>query len=186
MADQTSDVDVRMHKTLEILRQDLQMFRAGRASPNVLERIPVDYYGAPTPLFQIASITSPDPRSLLVQPYERKLIREIEQAIQKSDLGFNPSNDGHVIRIVVPPLSTQRRQELSKAVHKKVEEAKVAIRNCRRDAHDVIKRQEKDREHPLSADESKRRQEQLQKLTDGCIAEADQIGAAKQTEIMEG
>jgi len=183
----TTDTDTRMRKTLDTLRDELTTLRAGRASPVVLEKILVDYYGSPTPLMQIASITSPDPRSLVIQPYERKFISDIEKAIQKAELGFNPSNDGQLIRIVVPPLTTQRRQELSKQVHKKVEEAKVSIRNIRRDAQDTIRKLEKDSgDQKLSADESKRAQDQLQKQTDSFIAEAERIGSAKQTEILEG
>lgn len=183
MAANTKDAETRMQKTLEILRQELQTYRTGRASPSVIEHIPVDYYGTPTPLLHIASISAPDARSLLIQPYDTKMVREIEHAIQKADLGFNPSNDGRVLRIVVPPLSTERRRELAARVKGKVEEAKVAIRNLRREAHDAIKKQERD--HEISADEAKRGQEQLQKVTDGYIAEAERIGAAKQAEIME-
>ena len=178
-----TECELKMNKTLEILRQDLQSYRTGRSSPTILERVPVEYYGAPTPLFQIASITAPDPRSILIQPYDQKLIRDIEHAIQKSDLGFNPSNDGHVIRIMVPPLTTERRRELAYKVKGKVDESKVSMRNLRREAHDHIKKQERD--HEISADEAKRSQDQLQKLTDAHVAEADRIGAAKQSEIME-
>lgn len=179
----SQDAETKMQKTLEILRQDLQTFRTGRASPTVIEHIPVDYYGTPTPLLHIATISAPDARSLLIQPYDAKMVREIEHAIQKADLGFNPSNDGRVLRITVPPLSTERRRELAGKVKGKVEEAKVAIRNLRRDLHDAIKKQEKD--HEISADDAKRAQEQLQKMTDSYVAETERIGAAKQAEIME-
>jgi ribosome recycling factor len=183
VAVEIGDAEKRMQKAIEALKYDLQTIRTGRASPTVLERVQVDYYGTPTALFQIAGITTPDPRSLLIHPYERKFIAEIERAIQKSDLGFNPSNDGNVIRIAVPPPTTQRRHELAKLTHKRVEEAKVAIRNCRRDMHDHIKKLERD--HEISADEAKRGQEQLQKSTDGYVNEADRVGAVKQAEIME-
>lgn len=172
-----------MAKSLEVLRRELSTIRTGRANPAIIEHVQVEYYGAPTPLLQLATITAPDPRQLLVQPYDRTSVRAIEKAIRQSDLGFNPTNDGAMIRISIPTLTEERRRDLVKAVHKRVEEARVAIRNVRRDTNDQLRRLQKDRE--IREDEAKRAQEQLQKLTDREIREADVIGQTKEAEIME-
>lgn len=176
-----ADVEHRMTKAVEALQRDLQTVRTGRASPTLVERLAVEYYGATTPLQNIASIHATDARTLTIQPWDRKALGDIEKAIQKSDLGLNPMNDGQVIRLVIPPLTEERRKELVKVVHKKVDEAKVAVRNCRRDGHDHLREQEKNKE--ISADDLKRGTERLQKLTDRYVEEMDKVGHAKEAEI---
>src|SRR5579859_1880679 len=178
-----ADVEHRMNKAVEALQRELQTVRTGRASPALVERLAVDYYGAPTPLQSLASIHATDARTLSIQPYDRKALGDIEKAIQKSDLGLNPTNDGTVIRLVIPALTEERRKELVKVVHKKVDEAKVAVRNIRRDAHDKLRDQEKKKE--ISADDLKRGADRLQKLTDKFIEDLDGVGHAKEREIME-
>lgn len=177
------DAEQHMDRSLDVLRRELGTIRTGRANPSIIEHVSVDYYGAPTPLLQLAAITSPDPRQLLIQPYDRGAIGAIEKALRASDLGFNPTNEGTLIRINIPPLTEDRRRDLVKVVHKRVEEAKVAIRNVRRDTNDHLKKMRKDKD--LSEDEEKRVQEQLQKATDRYIREADGIGQAKETEMLE-
>jgi ribosome recycling factor len=172
-----------MEKSLEVLRRELATIRTGRANPGIIERLQVDYYGAPTPLQQLATITSPDPRQLLVQPYDRTSVGNIEKAIRQSDLGFNPTNDGAQIRIIIPQLTEERRRDLVKLVHKRTEEAKVAIRNVRRDTNDQIKRLRRDKE--MSEDEESVAQEDLQKVTDRLIREAEAIGKSKEAELLE-
>src|SRR5204862_2891359 len=153
----------RMTTAVEILNRDLQSVRTGRASPTLLDRIQVDYYGSPTPINGVANISAPDPRMVLVQPWDRSMLGPIEKAIQKSDLGINPTNDGQVIRLVLPQLTQDRRKELVKQVHQRAEEARVAVRNCRRDALDHLRKAEKD---GVSQEDERRAQERLQKLTD--------------------
>jgi ribosome recycling factor len=172
-----------MEKSLEVLRRELATIRTGRANPAIIEHLQVDYYGAPTPLQQLATISSPDPRQLLVQPYDRTSVGTIEKAIRQSDLGFNPTNDGTQIRIIIPQLTEERRRDLVKLVHKRTEESKVAIRNVRRDTNDQIKKLRRDKE--MSEDEESVAQEDLQKITDRLIREADAIGRAKETELLE-
>ncbi|MBW5444541.1 ribosome recycling factor [Cohnella sp. CFH 77786] len=176
------DAEERMEKALAALKRDLSTLRAGRASPAVLERLSAEYYGTPTPINQLGSITTPDSRTLVIQPWDKSALAAIEKAILKSDLGLNPANDGSIIRIVIPPLTEERRKELAKETKKFGEEAKVAIRNIRRDANDDIKKKEKDE---ISEDESRRHQDDVQKLTDRYVAEVDKILAAKEKEIME-
>jgi ribosome recycling factor len=177
------DAEQHMEKSLEVLRRELSSIRTGRANPAIIEHVQVEYYGAPTPLLQLAAITAPDPRQLLVQPYDRTVTGSIEKAIRQSDLGFNPTNEGNLIRITIPPLTEERRRDLVKAVHKRVEEAKVAIRNVRRDTVDHLRRKRKDKE--IREDEEKRAQERVQKVTDRAIQEADRIGRTKEAEILE-
>lgn len=177
------ETDAHMSKSLDALRTNLATIRTGRANPGIIEHLTVEYYGAPTPLQQLAAISAPDPRQLLVQPYDRTALGSIEKAIRQSDLGFNPTNDGSLIRITIPALTEERRRDLVKLVHKRVEDAKVAIRNIRRDSNEHLRKKRKDRE--ISEDEEKRAQEQLQKVTDRAIREADAIGQAKESEIME-
>jgi ribosome recycling factor len=172
----------RMEKAVAALKKELSSLRAGRATPALLDRIQADYYGSPTPINQMASITTPDPRTLLIQPWDRSAINEIEKAIMKSDLGLTPANDGQVIRIVIPQLTEERRNELVKLTRKYGEESKVAVRNIRRDANDEIKKLEKG---TISEDESRRYQDEIQKMTDKYIAEIDKVLAAKEKEIME-
>ncbi|MFM9277284.1 ribosome recycling factor [Paenibacillus jiagnxiensis] len=172
----------RMDKAIQALRRDLATLRAGRATPSLLDRVQVEYYGAMTPLNQLANINTPDSRTLMIQPWDKSSLADIERAIQKSDLGLTPSNDGNAIRLVVPALTEERRTELVKMTKKFGEEAKVAIRNIRRDANDDIKKLEKT---DISEDESRRHQEDIQKTTDKFIAEVDKVLAAKEKEIME-
>jgi len=176
------NAEERMDKAIAALRRDLATLRAGRATPAMLDRILVDYYGAPTPVNQLATINAPDVRTLVIQPWDKSVLGEIEKAIMKSELGLTPANDGSIIRLSVPPLTEERRTDLVKQTKKFGEEAKVAIRNVRRDANDDIKKLEKGE---LSEDESRRHQEDIQKLTDRFIAEVDRIIAAKEKEIME-
>jgi ribosome recycling factor len=177
------DTHEHMAKSLEVLRRELATIRTGRANPAIIEHVQVEYYGVPTPLLQLATITSPDPRQLLVQPYDRSSAGAIEKAIRQSELGFNPTNDGAVIRIAIPTLTEERRREMVKLVHKRVEVAKVAIRNVRRDTNEQLRRKRKERE--IREDEETRVQEQLQKTTDRMVHEAEVIGQTKEAEIME-
>ena len=180
--DLLKEAEQKMRKSLESLDRELSTVRTGRAVPGLVERIAVDYYGSPTPLQQIAQIHAPEPRMLVIQPYDRGAIAPIEKALQKSELGLNPSNDGQVIRIPFAPLTEERRRELVKIIKHKVEEARVAIRNVRRDEQHGINEFEK--EGLVSQDEAKRGLEQLQKVTDRFIATADEQGARKETDIM--
>jgi ribosome recycling factor len=177
------DADRRMQKAIEVLKQDLAAIRTGRASSALVDRITVDYYGTPTPINQVATISVPEARLLVIQPWDRKMLTDIEKAIQKSDLGINPSNDGQVIRLAIPPLNEERRRDMVKMVHKKLDEHKVAIRNIRRDAHDKLRDREKKKE--ISEDELKRSTERLQKLTDRYIDEMEKVGKSKELEILE-
>lgn len=177
------DAERRMQKAVEVLKQDLGAIRTGRASASLVERISVDYYGVPTPINQVATISVPEARLLVIQPWDRKLLTDIEKAIQRSDLSINPNNDGQVIRLAIPPLNEERRREMVKAVHKKLDEHKVAVRNIRRDAHDKLRDREKKKE--ISEDELKRSTDRLQKLTDRFIEEMDKVGKTKELEILE-
>lgn len=172
----------RMEKAIGTLKREFATLRAGKASPSLLDRIQVEYYGALTPLNQLANITTPDSRTLFIQPWDKSSLSEIERAIMKSDVGMTPSNDGATIRLTVPMLTEERRVELVKTAKKIAEDAKVAIRNIRRDANDSIKKLEKSE---ISEDESKRFQDDIQKLTDKFIAESDKVLAAKEKEILE-
>ncbi len=176
-----TDVEHRMTGAVEALQRDLQTVRTGRASPTLVERLQVEYYGDMQLLQNIASIHASDARTLTIQPWDRKALPEIERAIQKSDLGLNPTSDGILIRIIIPALTEDRRKELVKVVHKKVDEAKVAVRNCRRDGHNTLREQEKKKE--ISADELKRDVERLDKLTEKYIADLDRVGSNKEQEI---
>ncbi|MFC4775361.1 ribosome recycling factor [Paenibacillus sp. GCM10023252] len=176
------NAEERMEKAIGALKRDLATLRAGRATPALLDRIQVEYYGAPTPISQLANISTPDSRTLYIQPWDKTSISSIEKAIMKSDLGLTPSNDGTSIRISIPPLTEERRAEFVKTTKKYGEEAKVAIRNIRRDANDDIKKMEKT---DISEDESRRHQEDIQKATDRFIAEVDKVLVVKEKEIME-
>ncbi|WP_195573221.1 ribosome recycling factor [Paenibacillus sp. 1001270B_150601_E10] len=176
------NAEERMDKAISSLKRELATLRAGRANPALLDRIQVEYYGAMTPVNQLANINTPDPRTMIIQPWDKASIGEIERAILKSDLGLTPANDGTVIRLSIPPLTEERRMELVKQTKKYGEEAKVAIRNIRRDANDDIKKLEKT---DISEDESRRHQDDIQKTTDKFIAEVDKVLASKEKEIME-
>jgi len=173
----------KMEKAIEAYKRDLGTVRTGRASLALLDGISVEYYGTPTPLNQVASLSVPDSRTIAIQPWEPNTIPSIEKAILKSDLGINPSNDGRLIRLIVPMLSEERRKEMVKLAHKKAEEAKVAIRNIRRDANDTLKKKEKDKE--IREDELKRYLDEVQKLTDDHVKKVDEILVKKEKEILE-
>lgn len=174
---------VKMDKTLEVLASQFASVRAGRASAGVLDRISVEYYGQDTPINQVGSITSPDPRTLVIEPWDKTLLKSIEKAIQISDLGINPQNDGRIIRLVFPQLTEERRKELTKQVKKYGEDGKVAIRNIRRDAMDAIKAMKKKSE--ITEDEQKTAEKDLQKVTDDYIKKVDDQVAKKEKELME-
>ena len=178
-----SEVDTMMDRTLEAFKRDLNQLRTGRATPALIENVPVDYYGAPTPLKQIASIAAPDPRAIQVTPWDKGSLREIEKGLMKSDLGLNPSNDGAIITVPIPPLTNDRRQEMVKLLKKKVEDGKVSLRNVRRDGLDTLRKLEKGK--AISQDENRRAQEQLQKVTDGHSKQIDETGSAKEAEIRQ-
>jgi ribosome recycling factor len=172
-----------MKRAIEFLERDFGHIRTGRASPGLLESVQVDYYGTPTPVNSLATITVPEPRLLVIQPWDRSTITAIERAIQKSDLGLNPSSDGTVIRLAIPQLNEDRRRDLVKQVHRRAEEARVAVRNIRRETHDDLKKQE--REHAISEDELRRSTDRLQKLTDGFIAQIEDVARRKEQEVLE-
>nr|WP_286672407.1 ribosome recycling factor [Cohnella hashimotonis] len=171
-----------MEKALAALRRDLSTLRAGRASAAMLDRVQAEYYGALTPVNQLGTINTPDSRTLIIQPWDKSALAAIEKAILKSDVGLTPANDGTIIRLNIPPLTEERRADLVKSTKKFGEEAKVAIRNIRRDANDDIKKKEKGE---ISEDESRRHQDDIQKSTDRFVAEVDKILSAKEKEIME-
>lgn len=177
------EAEEKMEKSIQSIRIEFQSIRTGRANPALLNRIHVEYYGSPTPLQQLASISVPEPRMLVIQPFDKSALQEIDKAIQKSDLGIAPNNDGKVIRLNIPPLTQERRRDFVKLAKKIAEEGKVAVRNVRRDANDQIKKLEKDKHLPQ--DQSKDYQEQLQKLTDRFIDLLDKVALEKETEIME-
>ncbi len=173
----------RMSKAIQAYTRELASIRAGRASASLLDRIQVDYYGAPTPVNQLAGISVPEARLLVIQPYDKSILGEIEKAILKSDLGLNPSNDGSIIRIAIPQLTEERRKELAKLVKKEAEEAKVAVRNVRRDGNEDLKKLEKNGE--ITEDDLRGYSDDIQKLTDEHISKIDQIAKDKEKEIME-
>ena len=173
----------RMNKSIEALKHEFASIRTGRASVALLDKVMVDYYGAPTPVNQIAKVAVPEPRMIMIQPYEKSILHDIEVAIMKSDLGLSPNSDGTAIRLAIPALTQERRQDIVKQVNKKSEEAKVAIRNVRRDGNDAIKKLEKAKE--ITEDDSKRGQESIQKLVDKYIKLVDEAKAIKEQEVME-
>ena len=172
-----------MDKSIDALKKDFSKVRTGRASVSLLDDIRVDYYGTPTPLNQVGTLTVPEPRLITIQPWEKNLIGDIEKAILKSDLGLNPTSDGQLVRIAIPPLTEERRKEMVKLVKKMCEETKIAIRNARRDANDNLKKLEKEKE--ISEDELKRGEKEIQDLTDKFVKKADEVVAVKEKEIME-
>ncbi len=177
------DAEHRMQGAVRVLEEELKGIRTGRANPALVENLKVDYYGVPTPLMQLASITVPEPRQLLIKPFDKGSLKAIEKAIQESDLGLNPNNDGTSIRLILPPLTEERRRDLVKLVHHRVEETRVAIRNVRRDAIKDLREMED--EKMISEDERHRAEKQLQDLTDKYIAEAEKLGDRKEREILE-
>ena len=182
MKEQLKAHEAKMQKTLDVLAKELAAVRAGRANPHVLDKIMVEYYGTPTPLNQVGNITVPEPRLLQIQPWDASLLKAIEKAINMSELGINPNNDGKVIRLVFPELTEERRKELTKEVKKKAEASKVAIRNIRRDAMDVFKKSEKAKE--ITEDQLQDLEDETQKLTDKYVAEIEKKCDAKSKDIL--
>jgi ribosome recycling factor len=178
----TSSED-KLKKSLDALKKDYGTLRAGRATPSLLDKVMVDYYGTPTPVNQMANVTIPEPRIIMIKPYDKGTLKEIEKAIQKSDLGLNPNSDGIAIRLTIPQPTQERRKELVKVVNKKAEEAKVAMRNIRRDANEAIKKLEKDKK--ITEDDRKDAQDKVQKLLDKYIKLVDSTKATKEKEVME-
>lgn len=176
------DASRRMKVSIEFLKRDMQSVRTGRATPSLVENLTADYYGTPTPLSQMSTISAPDAQLIMIQPWDRQSLMEIEKAILKSPTGLNPSNDGSVIRVPVPPLSQERRQELVKSLGRKVEDSKVAVRNVRRDAQEKLRVLERNKE--ISQDENQRAQTQLQKITDSHVTEIDQFWKSKVEEML--
>ena len=178
-----AETERKMDNSIAALKRDLGTIRTGRATPALIENVSVDYYGVATPLNQIASISAPDARVIMVQPWDKQALREIEKSLLKSEMGFNPSNDGNIITVPIPPLTQERRQELVRLLKRKLEEGKVSIRNVRRDGVETLRKLE--REKAISQDENHRSQDQLQKATDAHVKTVDEVGSSKETEIMQ-
>jgi ribosome recycling factor len=181
--DVMDDAEVRMGKAIDALRRDLATIRTGRASPSLVERLPVDYYGSSTPLNQLAGISVPEPRMLMIQPWDRGSMAAIEKAIMKSELGLNPTNDGQVVRIAIPPLTEERRKQLVKLVHGHVEDGKVALRNIRRDAMTHVK--ELLSEKLIGEDDERRAEHEVDEMTKRYVSDAERVGKAKEQEVLE-
>ena len=177
------DADHKMARAVEAMERDFQGVRTGRASTSLVERLTVDYYGTQTPLNQLASISVPEAHQIVIQPWDRGVLSAIEKAILKSDVGLTPNVDGTVVRLNIPPLTEERRKDIVKTVHKRMEEARVEIRNIRREANDGLKKEEKD--GTLGADEARREVDQLQKITDRVVADVDRLGDVKEQEVLE-
>ena len=178
-----ADAEHRMRSAIQVLHDDLAAIRTGRASPGLVEKLSIEYYGSPTPLMQLASISVPEPRTLTIKPFDASTLKLIEKAILSSDLGLNPNNDGKVIHLNLPPLNEERRRDLVKHVHHRLEEARIAVRNIRRDSHNDMRDFEK--EKLVTEDDLERGEEDLQKLTDRFVEEIAQHGKNKEIEIME-
>lgn len=181
--DVINSAEDKLKKTLDALKKDYGTLRAGRAAPSLLDKVMVDYYGTPTPVNQMANVTIPEPRMIMIKPYDKGSLKDIERAIQKSDLGLTPNSDGIAIRLNIPQLTQERRKELVKVVGKKAEESKVAMRNIRRDANESIKKLEKDKK--ITEDDRKDAQDKMQKLLDKYIKLVDGTKASKEKEVME-
>ncbi|MFZ5854908.1 MAG: ribosome recycling factor [Chloroflexota bacterium] len=181
--DVLASTEHKMARAVEVMERDFQGIRTGRASTALVERLHVEYYGTPTPLNQLAGISVPEPHQIVIQPWDRSVLGAIEKAILKSDIGLMPNVDGTVVRLNIPPLTEERRREIVRQVHRRMEEARVEIRNLRREAAEVLKREERD--GTLGADEARRELEALQRLTDRFIAEVDRLGAHKEQEVLE-
>ena len=177
------DVDTKMNRSLDAFKRDLNQLRTGRATPSLVENVPVDYFGTPTPLKQIASIAAPDARAIIVTPWDKGAVREIEKGLLKSELGLNPSNDGNIITVPIPPLTNDRRQDMVKLLKRKIEDGKISLRNVRRDGLESLRKLEKDKS--ISQDVNRRAQDQLQKMTDGHTKQIDDTGSAKEAEILQ-
>lgn len=183
LASVLAETDRKMDSSINALKRELSTIRTGRAAPALIENVTVDYYGVSTPLNQIASISAPDARAIMVQPWDKQALQEIEKSLIKSDMGFNPSNDGNTITVPIPPLTQERRQEMVRLLKRKLEESKVSIRNVRRDGIDSLRKLE--RAKSISQDENRRTQEQLQKTTDNHVKSVEELGVGKETEIMQ-
>ena len=183
MEDVFTDCRQRMQKAIETLKKDFSRLRTGRASTTLVEDVLVDYYNTPTPLNQLASISVPDSRTITIQPWDRNSFSDVEKAIMKSDLGLNPINDGKIIRISIPPLTEERRKDLAKVAKKNTEDAKIAVRNVRRDGNETLKKMKNDKN--ITEDDQRKGQEKIQELTDSFTAKADQLLEEKEKEIME-
>ena len=182
-ADILVETERKMDNTVAALKRELGNLRTGRATPALIENVQVDYYGVATPLNQIASISAPDARAIMVQPWDKQALPEIEKSLMKSEMGFNPSNDGNTITVPIPPLTQERRQELVRLLKRKLEDGKVSLRNVRRDGVETLRRLERDK--AISQDENHRSQDQLQKATDAHVKTVDEVGRSKETEIMQ-
>lgn len=178
-----AEAERKMGQSIEAMRRDISTLRTGRATPALIEDLSVDYYGSPTPLKQIASISAPDARAIMVQPWDRQALRDIERSLTQSEMGFNPSNDGNVITVPIPPLTQERRQEMVRLLKRKAEDSKVAVRNVRREGVDSLRKMERDKS--ISQDENRRSQDTLQKTTDAHVKAIDEVSATKEAEIME-
>ncbi len=181
--DVLAEAERKMGQSIEAMRRDISTLRTGRATPALIEDLSVDYYGTPTPLKQIASISAADARAIMVQPWDKQALRDIERSLTQSEMGFNPSNDGNVITVPIPPLTRERRQEMVKLLKRKSEDSKVAVRNVRRDGVESLRRMERDKS--ISQDENRRSQETLQKTTDAHVKSIDEVAATKEAEIMQ-
>jgi ribosome recycling factor len=181
--DVLKEVESKMDRAIDALLRELNALRTGRATPSLIENLSVDYYGVRTPLKQMASISAPDARAIMVQPWDKQSVLEIEKSLMKSDMGLNPSNDGNMITVPIPPLNQERRQDMVRLLKQKLEEGKVSVRNVRREGLEHLRKLEKDKS--ISQDQNRRAQEQLQKATDGHTKIVDEVGAAKETEIMQ-
>ena len=176
-------VSVKMDRAVDAFKRDLTQLRTGRATPALVENIEVDYYGSMTPLKQIASISAPDARAIMIQPWDTGSLREIEKSLMTSDMGFNPSNDGATITVPIPQLTQERRQDMVKLLKRKIEDGKISVRNARRDGQESLRKLEKDK--AISQDEERRAQTELQKTTDGHTKQIDETGSAKEAEILQ-
>ncbi len=178
-----AEVSTKMDRTVDAFKRELTQLRTGRATPALVENLVVDYYGSMTPLKQIASISAPDARAIMIQPWDTGSMREIEKSLMTSDMGFNPSNDGAIITVPIPPLTQERRQDMVKILKRKIEDGKVSVRNVRRDGLESLRKLEKDK--AISQDENRRAQDRLQKTTDGHTKQIDETGSAKEAEILQ-
>ncbi len=178
-----NDLERKMKNAIEVLKKEFQKVRTGRANPAILDNVMVDYYGTPTPINQVGNLSVPDPQMITISPWEKKMLSEIEKAVQKADLGLTPQNDGNIIRLPIPPLTEERRKEMVKQIKKIGENAKIPIRNVRREGNDLLKKMEKDKE--ISQDEQKQQMDKVQELTDKYVKSVDELMVEKEKELME-
>ena len=178
-----NDLERKMKNAIEVLKKEFQKVRTGRANPAILDNVMVDYYGTPTPVNQVGNVSVPDPQMITISPWEKKMLSEIEKAIQKADLGLTPQNDGNIIRLPIPPLTEERRKEMVKQIKKIGENAKIPIRNVRREGNDLLKKMEKDKE--ISQDDQKQQMDKVQELTDKYVKSVDELMGEKEKELME-